>query len=408
MTERKNRRTFDLQLLNDVIKRDEAILLNTYSNLNRNTIVSFICKCGVQHSKVFRSLSDQGGAYCTKCSNILAQDKLKKKMLDTYGVEHAFQFKDFKEKALKTMRDKYGVEHAMKSSIIKNKANKTIKERYGVDNLSQSSAIQQKIKENSIQKYGVDHPAKLKTVREKTKQTMLTKYGAEYSLQVKEFKEKAINTTIEKFGVENASQSEVIKEKKKQTCLKNYGVESPFQSTIIREKIANTMINKYGVTNPLKNKIIKEKTKQTNIETYGVPNPMQCANIQEKSFNNSHKFKDYKMPSGEIRRVQGYEPFAINDLLEKYTEEQIKTNRNDVPRIKYSFNDKDRYYFPDIFIPAQNLVIEVKSTYTIKCNPGMIKAKQEATINNGYFYELWVYDDKGIRIINDHINQYTS
>ena len=32
---------------------------------------------------------------------------------------------------------------------------------------------------------------------------------------------------------------------------------------------------------------------------------------------NAKKFKEYIMPSGEIRKVQGYEPFAL-ELIEKF------------------------------------------------------------------------------------------
>jgi hypothetical protein len=45
------------------------------------------------------------------------------------------------------------------------------------------------------------------------------------------------------------------------------------------------------------------------------------------------------MPSGEIRMVQGYEPFALNDLLKLYTEQQIITGVN-VPIIYYESGSK--------------------------------------------------------------------
>jgi len=39
------------------------------------------------------------------------------------------------------------------------------------------------------------------------------------------------------------------------------------------------------------------------------------------------------MPSGDIRKVQGYEPFALDILVKKYKEDDIKTDRKDIPRI---------------------------------------------------------------------------
>lgn len=115
----------------------------------------------------------------------------------------------------------------------------------------------------------------------------------------------------------------------------------------------------------------------------------------EKAQKNSKKYKEYTMPSGAIRNVQGYEPFALDILNKLYTEDEIKTDRKDVPRIKYTANDKCRYYFPDIYIPSKNMIIEVKSTWTYKCKQDNIKEKAEATIAAGYTYEIWVFDRNG-------------
>lgn len=108
------------------------------------------------------------------------------------------------------------------------------------------------------------------------------------------------------------------------------------------------------------------------------------------------------MPSGTIRKVQGYEPFGLDELIKSYNEDQIKTNRSDIPRIKYKVNEKEKYYFPDIYIAHEKYIIEVKSTWTYKCKEDNIKQKAEATKEQGYRYEIWVYNAKGIKetIIN--------
>ena len=104
------------------------------------------------------------------------------------------------------------------------------------------------------------------------------------------------------------------------------------------------------------------------------------------------------MPSGTTRKVQGYEPFALDILLKQYTEEQIITNRKDVPRIKYTANEKDRYYFPDIFIPHENKLIEVKSTWTIRIHKDTNQLKKDMCIALGYNYEIWCFNTKGEKI----------
>ncbi len=103
------------------------------------------------------------------------------------------------------------------------------------------------------------------------------------------------------------------------------------------------------------------------------------------------------MPSGAIRRVQGYEPYAIRDLLKNYTEEQILTNRKDIPRITYTVEDTKHYYFPDIYIPHINTIIEVKSLWTFHSTLH-IHLKSAATREAGYIYEIWIFDSNGNRI----------
>jgi hypothetical protein len=234
-----------------------------------------------------------------------------------------------------------------------------------------------KTKETFIKKYGVEHVFQNKNIKEKIKQIMLKKYGVEHPLQNEEFKNKAKQTTIDKFGTEYASQLSQFKEKVKQTCLKKYGVENAAQ-----------------------NSIIKEKMKKTNLERYGVENAAQSQEIQEITQKNAKKYKEYKMPSGNTVKVQGYEPFALDELIKTYKEDDIKTERKEVPRITYTVNNKQRYYFPDIYIPSENKIIEVKSTWTYKSKQDNIQQKADATKKAGYDYEIWIYDSKGNKTVN--------
>lgn len=106
------------------------------------------------------------------------------------------------------------------------------------------------------------------------------------------------------------------------------------------------------------------------------------------------------MPSGIIISYQGYENFALDELLfeEKISEYDIFTERNCVPEIWY--NDKNntshRYYI-DIYIKSQNRCIEVKSTWTIQLKYNVTE-KKNAVENLGYKYDLWIYDKKGNKL----------
>ena len=152
----------------------------------------------------------------------------------------------------------------------------------------------------------------------------------------------------------------------------------------------------------MQSKEFKDKTKATLLERYGVEHPSQSLEIQSKSQKAGYKYRDYTTPSGVIRKVQGYEPFALDILFktEHREEADIITDRMEVPRIAYSKEDKtNHYYFPDIFIKSEKKIIEVKSTWTYSLHLEMNKLKWKATQAEGYTMEFWVFSGKGERTV---------
>jgi hypothetical protein len=121
----------------------------------------------------------------------------------------------------------------------------------------------------------------------------------------------------------------------------------------------------------------------------------------EKASKNAYKLKEYILPSGRVEKVQGYEHYALDELIinEKMNETDIITGCKNVPTIWYNdeTGKKHRHYV-DIFIQSQNRCIEVKSTWTAKKKKDCIFLKQNAAKELGYKYEIWVYDCKGIRV----------
>ncbi len=183
-----------------------------------------------------------------------------------------------------------------------------------------------------------------------------------------------------------------------ETNIIKYGDINPQKNKEVRTRTIETNLHKYGVEYPFQNEDVKQKQKNTMMKRYGVEYNSQSQEIREQQQKNAKKYKEYKMPSGTIRKVQGYEPFALDTLIKTYTEEQIKTDRKDVPRIQYEVEGKKKYYFPDIFLPHENKLIEVKSTWTYKCKSDNINQKAEACKAQGYNYEIWCYNAKGARV----------
>jgi hypothetical protein len=138
--------------------------------------------------------------------------------------------------------------------------------------------------------------------------------------------------------------------------------------------------------------------KQTCLNKYGVENPQQVPEIAYKQSKNSYKRKKYIFPSGNQIYCQGYEPFALDNLIneDKLLESDIVTGCKNVPIIWYNDESgKTHCHYVDIFIPSQNRLIEVKSTWTAEKKKDNIFLKQEAGKKLGYLYEIWVYNNKG-------------
>jgi hypothetical protein len=126
---------------------------------------------------------------------------------------------------------------------------------------------------------------------------------------------------------------------------------------------------------------------------------MQNDKIMEKWLNNSLKRKKYVFPSGKIGIILGYEPFAITDLLLLYTEDEIIIKTSDIPIFDYIENSINRKYYPDIFIPKDNLIIEVKSDWTFKKDYKKNLLKQQAVKDSGYKFEFWIYSKDASKIV---------
>jgi hypothetical protein len=189
-------------------------------------------------------------------------------------------------------------------------------------------------------------------------------------------------TLLDTYGVVNVSQLSSVQEKREQTWLKNYGVSNPAQAKVNQDKIRaawpnigkkrkQTMEGRYGVDSYSKTAEFQTRRKATWLEKYGVDNPTKNADVLHRSMvsngKSQYRTKTLVLPSGREIQYQGFEDRVILDLLKSGTkEEDIVNDRANVPRIQYTFGGKLRSYYPDIWLPKNNQLIEVKSRYTWK------------------------------------------
>lgn len=262
----------------------------------------------------------------------------------------------------------------------------------------QRFSVTEKIKSTCLEKYGVSNSSKSQEIKSRIKESFEEKYGEGITnaMHLQEFKDKIKETNIEKYGTDKPQLLEEFENKSKQTCLEKFGIEKPQRLDSVKEKTKDTNIEKYGIEHHSKLKVTQDKKVKTNLEKYGVTNVSQNTEIYDKIVKRLYRTKDYILPSGKISKVQGYEPFAINFLLKNYSETEIGIDTCDKPRIQYHDDiGKQHYYFPDIYIPAENLIIEVKSEWTYNKNIPRHLLKRQACLNSGYNFKFMIFDKDG-------------
>lgn len=250
-------------------------------------------------------------------------------------------------------------------------------------------------------KYGVSNVAQTKTVKDKlsktTKATAITRTA------------KTIATNLKNHGVESTNSLQSVKDLKVSNYKEKTGFDHPLKSPTIaasvskkntdnseeRLKLAGeTKKERYGD----KNYNNREKYIETCLERFGVENPSQNAEIHAKKMKSEYRTKLYVFPSGRKIRVQGYEGKAIDKLLLKYKEEDIVTGALNIPFFRYvDQDDKNHVYFPDIYIPKDNLIIEVKSEYTYKGYAGWYVTnmlKKKSCLDAGFNFEFMIMSKK--------------
>jgi hypothetical protein len=395
---------YNCKTLVEYCNENKIILLNKYENINRDTYIDFKCECGNNCNKRFRQLI-KTGAFCKTCmakntTIKISKSKLKYDItvLNNFCSENNILLTDDYQNVL-VNRDTV-IEGFCITQNCDNKFSRPLRELLKHNgccaNCSKENG-KNKIINTCVTKYGVDNPMKNEEFSNKQKQTMIIKYGVENPSQLDEIKEQKKQKSLEKYGVEYVLQSKIIRTAIENTNLIKYGAKNPQQNIEIHNKTCLTNLNRYGKKCYFATQESKEKIKQTNLIKYGVEHHSQNAAVAETMLKHAYNKKSYTLPSGDIIDYQGYENFALDNLLnnENLEEEDIITNRKDVPEIWYNDkNDKRRRHYVDFYIPTQNRCIEVKSTWTNQEKNNVIE-KQAAAKEAGYIYDVWVYDRTG-------------
>lgn len=247
----------------------------------------------------------------------------------------------------------------------------------------QNESTISKLKETNLHKYNAENPFGSKEIQEKIKATNIKKYGVEYAIQSKEVLKKQHETNMLKYGSISPFGSIDIRNKIANTCIERYGSANPFGNKEIQEKIKLTMVDLYPT--------VREKYKKTMMERYGVEYPLQYPKFFEKA--NSYRKMQFSYPSGKIVYLQGYEPLALNILLENYSEEDILIGdeiTKELGTFHYTYQEKKRRYYPDIYIKSISTIIEVKSSWTMMRDYDRNILKMKSCLDAGLSFEFMI------------------
>jgi hypothetical protein len=216
--------------------------------------------------------------------------------------------------------------------------------------------------------------------------------------QIQAQKDKSSATARAKYGVDWVTQSDEYKAKSKATKLERYGNEHYAGW----EASAHTNRNKTIVEQDA----INDKRRATNLERFGVENVFMLPNNSSKTNKGNSSIKEYITPSGKVIGIRGYEHLVLDILFNDYNEDELYIHDDfaeySIERFEYQAVDRKRLYYPDIYIPKENLIIEVKSEwwwngklderYRNRLENNL--RKRQSVIDKGYNFQLWLFSTK--------------
>jgi hypothetical protein len=374
------------------------------------------CKgCNDIFCKTLRTIYNHGGPYCKDCTEYYRLQKIKNTNIKKYGTSSIFGNKDIREKWNLTYFQKTGYKHPLQNPQVIEKIRQT--------NQSKSTFQHDKTKEKRMnttyKNHGVYFPAQSEEIRKKMQATCLERFNFPFASQNKNIMDKAIQTNLHNRGVSYASQDPKVKEKIKltnslryigghplrdpdvkkkriATVMARYGVEHVSQNLDIKNKQIATVMARYGVDHVSQLDHVKNKKIETSNKNWGTDHPMQNPSVFDSC--TGYKWKEYNFKCGKKINVQGYEPFALDIIIEDWGlgAEDIITERSEVPEIWFTdTNSKNHRYYADIYIPFLNKIIEVKSLWTFKCKKDSVIMKYRSAKASGFDIEIWVMSPNG-------------
>ncbi len=132
-------------------------------------------------------------------------------------------------------------------------------------------------------------------------------------------------------------------------------------------------------------------------DRYGTAHALQNRAIFDNSQETAYRLKRHRL-GRRIVYVQGYEPSALDYIVQTVgikPSSIVCGTDSAMPEILYRFQGSASVYHPDIYIPSRNLIVEVKSLYTLKASFDRNEAKRKACLKAGYRFKYLVVNRDG-------------
>jgi hypothetical protein len=159
--------------------------------------------------------------------------------------------------------------------------------------------------------------------------------------------------------------------------------------------VSQLPINRQSASVRLKDPKTQQIMAKALFEKYGVENISQSSTIHAKRLAALYNSKEYTLGHKKVL-IQGYENYALDFLISEGLsfKEILLPGAKNFPTISYTENTKDRIYIPDIYIKKWNMIIEVKSSWTLFGTKDKFlntARKAQATLLEGFNFQLMLF-----------------
>lgn len=190
---------------------------------------------------------------------------------------------------------------------------------------------------------------------------------------------------LNKYGVENTLELEIVKNNRLITLKSKYGVSNSSQIKGVSNKVSNTKKVRYG-DERYNN---RELAKKTMFDKYGVDNALQDTFLFQKQQLSGFILKKY----GNLYYRGTYEL----DFIKYCVINKIQIENG--PSVKYIYDNKEKIYHSDFYLPEYNLICEIKSEYYYNLYLDKNISKKYHCIKNNYNFTFII--DKNYSYIDE-------